>query len=200
MADLKSAFSNSLESIVFIVFDTPSNFVDLCYSLQYYYKSVKEIINYVRNPIQFQEGTKIFYIYTAKKIFVFILCLKSIGRYRLYLLILILLADTTKICRYHRYRYLSIGTSLLLYNAKDAAGFYSGHWNTGTNPDLAFASVGPNSCLLDRRVLEKFPRSQYQPLLITPPRFAMAVPSMSVKRWNFRMESLHCFDKDFVAA
>ena len=49
----------------------------------------------------------------------------------------------------------------LLYNAKDAASFYSGRWNTGTNPDLAFASVGPNSRLPDRRVLEKFPRSQH---------------------------------------
>ena len=40
----------------------------------------------------------------------------------------------------------------LLYNAKDIASFYSGHWNTGTNPDLAFASVGPNSHLPDRHV------------------------------------------------
>ena len=64
--------------------------------------------------------------------------------------------------------------------------FYSGRWNTGTNPDLAFASVGPNSRLPDRRVLDKFPRSQHRPSLITPPRFAMAVPSMPVKRWNFR--------------
>ena len=74
----------------------------------------------------------------------------------------------------------------LLYNAKDAANFYSGSWNAGTNPDLAFASVGPNSRLPDRRALEKFSRSQHQPSLIIPPRFAMAVPSMPVKRWNFR--------------
>ena len=80
----------------------------------------------------------------------------------------------------------SINCLALLYNAKDAASFYSGRWNTGTNPDLAFAIVGPNSCLPDRRVLEKFPRSQHRPLLITPPRFAMAVPSMPVKQWNFR--------------
>ena len=53
----------------------------------------------------------------------------------------------------------SINYLALLYNAKDAANFYSGRWNTGTNPDLAFASVGPNSRLPDRRVLEKFPRS-----------------------------------------
>ena len=59
----------------------------------------------------------------------------------------------------------SINCLALLYNAKDAASFYSGRWNTGTNPDLAFASVGPNSL---------------------PSRFAMAVPSMPVKRWNFR--------------
>ena len=80
----------------------------------------------------------------------------------------------------------SINCLALLYNAKDAASFYSGRWNTGTNPDLAFASVGPNSRLPDRCVLEKFPRSQHRPSLITPPRFAMAVPSMPVKRWNFR--------------
>ena len=67
----------------------------------------------------------------------------------------------------------------------DVASFYSGRWNTGTNPDLAFASVGPNSRLLDKRVLKKFPRSQHQPSLITPLRFAMAVPSMPVKQWNF---------------
>ena len=59
-------------------------------------------------------------------------------------------------------------------------------FTTGTNPDLGFASVGPNSRLPDRRVLEKFPRSQHRRLLITRPRFAMAVPSMPVKRWNFR--------------
>ena len=73
----------------------------------------------------------------------------------------------------------------LLHNDKDAASFYSGCWNIGTNPDLAFTSIGPNSRLLDRCVLEKFPRSQHRPSFITPPRFAMAVPSMPVKRWNF---------------
>ena len=63
----------------------------------------------------------------------------------------------------------SINCLALLYNAKGASSFYSGRWNTGTNPDLAFASVGPNSSLPDRRVLEKFPRSQHPPSLITPP-------------------------------
>ena len=55
----------------------------------------------------------------------------------------------------------SINCLALLYNAKDASSFYSGRWNTGTNPDLAFASVDPNSRLPNRRVLEKFPRSQH---------------------------------------
>ena len=71
----------------------------------------------------------------------------------------------------------TINCLALLYNVKDVASFYSGRWNTGTNPDLAFASVGPNSRLPNRRVLKKFPRSQHRPsLLLTPPRFAMAVP------------------------
>ena len=79
----------------------------------------------------------------------------------------------------------SINCLTLLNDTKEAASFYSGRWNTGNNPDLAFASVGPNSRLPDRRVLEKFPRSQHRPSLTTPPRFALSVPSMPVKRWNF---------------
>ena len=82
--------------------------------------------------------------------------------------------------------WVSINCLALLYNAKDAVSFYSGRWNTGINPDLAFASAGSNSRLPDRRVLEKFPRSQHRPSLITPPRFSMAVPSTPVKPWNFR--------------
>ena len=80
----------------------------------------------------------------------------------------------------------SINCLALLYNAKNAASFYSGYWNTGTNSDLAFGSIGPNSRLPDRHVLEKFPRSPQRSLLITALRFAMAVPSMPVKQWNFR--------------
>ena len=60
----------------------------------------------------------------------------------------------------------SINCLALLYNAKNAASYYSGRWNISTNPDLAFASVGPNSRLQDRRVLEKFPRSQHRPSLL----------------------------------
>ena len=59
----------------------------------------------------------------------------------------------------------SINCLALLYNAKDTASFNSTCWNTGTNSDLAFASIGPNSCLPDRRVIDKFPRSQHRPLL-----------------------------------
>ena len=74
----------------------------------------------------------------------------------------------------------------LLHNPKDEPSFHSGRWNTGTNPDLAFTSVGPDSRLPHRRVLEKFPRSQHRPSLITPPRFSLPVPGKPVKRWNFR--------------
>ena len=75
----------------------------------------------------------------------------------------------------------SINCFALLYNAKDIASFYFSCWNTGTNPDLAFSSVGPNNRLLDRHVLEKFPRSQHRTSLITPPRFGLAMPGMPVK-------------------
>ena len=73
----------------------------------------------------------------------------------------------------------SINCLALQYNASVATSFYSSGWNTGTNPDLAFASVGLNSRLPDRYVLEKFPRSQHRPSLITPP--TLEVPSMPVK-------------------
>ena len=74
----------------------------------------------------------------------------------------------------------------LLYNPKDAPSFFSGRWNTGTNPDLAFVSGGNNSWLLDRRTLEKFPKSQHRPSLITASKTVVPVPSEPYKRWNFR--------------
>ena len=74
----------------------------------------------------------------------------------------------------------------LLHDPKVKSSFHSGCWNTGTNPDLAFTTVGPDSCLPYRRVLEKFPRSQHRPSLITPPRLSLPVPGRPVKPWNFR--------------
>ena len=65
--------------------------------------------------------------------------------------------------------------ALIIVKAMDAASFYSGCWNIGNNPDLAFASVGPNSRLPNKGVLEKFPRSQHRPSLITPTRFALSI-------------------------
>ena len=75
---------------------------------------------------------------------------------------------------------------VLLYNPKDAASFHSGRWSTSTNPDLAFVSIVSDSCLTDRQTVEKFPKSQHRSSLITPSRFARAVPSKPVKQWNFR--------------
>ena len=65
------------------------------------------------------------------------------------------------------------------------ATFHSGRWNTGTNPDLTFVSVGPDSRVPDRRILEKFLRSRHRPSLIIPSRLSLSVPTKSVKRWNF---------------
>ena len=54
-----------------------------------------------------------------------------------------------------------------LFNSKDSASFYSGRRNSGTNRDLAFASADSDSCLPDKHALEKFPKSQHRPSLIT---------------------------------
>ena len=67
------------------------------------------------------------------------------------------------------------------HDPKDVTTFHSGCWNTGTNPDLTFVSVGPDSRVPDRRILKKFSRSQHRPLLIVPPRLALPVPSKPIK-------------------
>ena len=51
----------------------------------------------------------------------------------------------------------------LFCNSKDPASFHSGRWNSGTNPDLAFASADLYSRLPHRRGLEMFPKSQHRP-------------------------------------
>ena len=68
------------------------------------------------------------------------------------------------------------------HDPKVVATFHSGRWNTGTNHDLAFVSVGPDSREPNRCILETFPRSQHRPSLIVPPRLALPVPSKPVER------------------
>ena len=82
----------------------------------------------------------------------------------------------------------------LLHDPKDEPSFHSGRWNTGTSPDLAFTTVGPDSRLPYRRVLEKFPRLQHRTSLITPPRLSLPVPGRPVKRWNFRKANWSHYD------
>ena len=75
---------------------------------------------------------------------------------------------------------------VLLHNRKVVPSFFFGRWNSGTNPDLAFASASHNSWHLYRRTLEKLPRSQHRPSLITTSTSVILVPSEPYKRWNFR--------------
>ena len=85
----------------------------------------------------------------------------------------------------------SINCLALLYNANDAASFYSGRWYTGTNPDLAFASVGLNSHLPDRCVLEKFRRITSTFAYYTT-KVCSGSAKHAVKLWNFRKaKSIH---------
>ena len=71
----------------------------------------------------------------------------------------------------------------LLHNPKDAPSFFSGRWNSGTNLALAFLSLRRDSNR--SHVLEKFPRSQHRPSLITACKMMTPVPSTLYKRFIF---------------
>ena len=73
----------------------------------------------------------------------------------------------------------------LLHNPKDAAIFHSAA-GIQDQPRSCICQYRFGSRLPDRHVLEKFPRPQHRPSLITPPRFTCLVPSKPAKRWNFR--------------
>ena len=77
------------------------------------------------------------------------------------------------------------GNLSLLYNSKDAPSFFSGGWNTGTNPNLVLESDDLNKFGLERRMLEEFPSFQHQSLLITASKNLAPVPNEPYKRWNF---------------
>ena len=85
-----------------------------------------------------------------------------------------------------RVAWSSLNGLVPLHDPNDVATFHSGRWNTGTNPDLVFVSVGPDSRVPNSCILEKFPRSQHRPSLIVPSRLDLPVPSKPVERWNFR--------------
>ena len=74
----------------------------------------------------------------------------------------------------------------LLYNQKEPDNFHSACWNSGTNPALAFVSSTEDQPPPTRRVLEKFPRSQHWPSLITTVPPVAPTLSKPVRRWNFR--------------
>lgn len=80
----------------------------------------------------------------------------------------------------------SVNNMTLLYNPKEPDSFHSARWNSGTNPDLAFASSIKYQSPVVRHVLEKFPRTQHRPSLITSVPLVAPTSSKPVRRWNFR--------------
>ena len=80
----------------------------------------------------------------------------------------------------------------LLYDPKEPASFHSQGWNSDTNPDLAFVHTADTG-IPTRRVLDKFPRSQHRPSLISSPCLAAPIACKTVKRWNFRKASWETF-------
>ena len=72
----------------------------------------------------------------------------------------------------------------LLYDPKEPASFHSQRWNSDTKPDLAFAHTVDTGIPM-RRELDKFPRSQHRPSLISSPCLTAPIACKPVKRWNF---------------
>jgi len=73
---------------------------------------------------------------------------------------------------------------------------FSHRWSIDTKPNLVFLSVGHVNRLPERRVVEKFPRSQDRPSLITPARLKIPAYSDPVKRWNFGKADWNRFSFD----
>ena len=63
----------------------------------------------------------------------------------------------------------------LIFDPKEPSTFHSARWDSHTNPDLAFAKTLANESLPTRRVLDRFPRYQHRPSLITTPSLIQAV-------------------------
>ena len=74
----------------------------------------------------------------------------------------------------------------LLHNPKDDLSFFPGRCNIGTNPDLAFISNGQLANGVDRRILEKFHKSQHRSSLIKSSKTVVSLPSEPYKRYNFQ--------------
>ncbi|KAL7861709.1 hypothetical protein SRHO_G00131500 [Serrasalmus rhombeus] len=70
--------------------------------------------------------------------------------------------------------------------AEEPTSFFSAHWNSYTNPDLAFATCHSNDLKPERRVLDRFPRSHHKPSIIKVPSLVEPVVGKLVRRWNFR--------------
>ena len=85
--------------------------------------------------------------------------------------------------------------AVLLYDPKEPSSFVSGRWNTETNPDLAFAKVIGQEPLPVRRILDRFPRSQHRPSLITTPSQVQSTEGRPVRRWNFRKANWTDFER-----
>ena len=96
--------------------------------------------------------------------------------------------------------WLSSADAVLLFNPKEPHSFISGRWDTETNPDLAFAKIIRQEPLPVRRVLDRFPRSQHLPSLITTPSLIQSTEGKPVRRWNFRKANWTDFTADFNTA
>ncbi|XP_049776141.1 uncharacterized protein LOC126163747 [Schistocerca cancellata] len=76
----------------------------------------------------------------------------------------------------------------LLFDPKDTATFKSKAWGTTSTPDLTFVTRGATGTPMRaiRRVLEAFPRSQHNPVIVEIGLSIPVIKSPPIPRWNLR--------------
>ena len=73
---------------------------------------------------------------------------------------------------------------LTLYDPKQPESFISGRWQRGTNPDLTLGTQIYGTTP-ECYILERFPKSQHRPSLITTPPLISFTSSAPIPQWNF---------------
>ena len=94
----------------------------------------------------------------------------------------------------------SSADAVLLFDPKEPRSFISRRWDTETNPNRVFGKTIRQEPLPVQYVLDRFPRSQHRPSLITTPSLIQSTEGKPVRWWNFRKANWSDFTADVNTA